>query len=340
MLHQIVFSGDTTHLNEVLALQAGNASFRLMFTSKDGKTVRDVAAEREHIHTAMLRRIDRLILMDELLNNAKSRKWDLVKQSILANQDIVNEKPPYRRYYLAHHLAVVGQLDIFKELTEICHFNLTLTADGKTVSQVARAHNKINFAEYVEELQSSSGQAAGSASSHVASSGASGSTAGHTTLSNASASATNHSKSSGAYGKKEYYGTSHDNDISMSFISPTVLSSFANSASSHSHNNSYPPHGGYHSHNPANDQHFFTHSLYHGGHTMTTHPEPTTNPTNDDYKKSVKPKPTTSKMTAQEENAYEETIMKNLSKMSQENLLSSITCCITKTILRDPGKQI
>ncbi|CAF3680297.1 unnamed protein product [Rotaria socialis] len=295
MLHQIVFSGDVIHLNEVLALQAGNPQFRLLFQARDGKTVRDVATERSQLYPNMLRRIERLVAVDELLNNAKERKWELVKQCITAQPDIVNEKPPYRRYYLAHHLAYVGQLDKFKELSTICHFKLDLLAEGKTISQIAREHNKIPFAEYVEHLQPESND-----------------TTEGTTASAAASSS--HSASGGSY-----YGTSYNDDLCISFIPAHVATSLTN------------------------DHYFVTHTLYQGGYpTSIAAPAPATtnhyhHQNNHNDKKPAKSKATASSATTEEEdNAYEQTVINNVAHMSEKNLLNSITCCITKAILRDP----
>jgi len=138
MLHQIVYCGNITHLNEVLAYQISNEEFRLLCKALDDKTIREVAAERAHIHPQMLRRVERLVAIDQLLNNAKDGKWELVRQFLRQQPDIINEKPPYKKYYLAHYLALTGQLDMFKDLSTICEFKLDLVADNKTINQIAR----------------------------------------------------------------------------------------------------------------------------------------------------------------------------------------------------------
>ncbi|UJR15021.1 hypothetical protein I4U23_001997 [Adineta vaga] len=152
MLHQIVFCGNVPHLNEILAFQISNDEFRLLCKSLDDKTVREVAAERAHLYPQMLRRIERLVAIDQLLNNARDEKWELVKQFLRQQPDIVNEKPPYRKYYLAHYLASTGQLGMFIELSNICEIKLDLIADHKTVNRVARENNFIEFAQYIEAL--------------------------------------------------------------------------------------------------------------------------------------------------------------------------------------------
>ncbi|UJR31653.1 hypothetical protein I4U23_019134 [Adineta vaga] len=295
MLHQIVFSGNVMHLNEVLALQASSPEFRLLCKTLDGKTVREVAAERAHIHPQMMRRIERLVAVDQLLNNAKERKWELVKQCISMQPDIVNEKPPYRRYYLAHHLACVGELDIFKDLSTLCHFKLDLLADAKTISQVARENNQIGFAEYIESLATNSNE---------------------TTDNNTTDTLPTHIAGSTPYSPGFY------DDPGISFISQNNVTTLFLSSNDEL---SYP--GNHHS---TCSNHHTTAS------TENLHTNASQEETGTDDTKSVQPKPTASQMTDAEQAAYEKTVISNVQKMSQENLLNSITCCITKAILHDP----
>ncbi|CAF2830405.1 unnamed protein product [Rotaria sp. Silwood2] len=386
ILHQIVFSGHVKHLDEVLALQVNNAGFRLLYKARDGKTVREVATERAHIHPGMLRHIERLVAIDQLLSNAKDRKWELVKQCITIQPDIVNEKPPYRRFYLAHHLAFVGELNVFKDLTKICHFKLDLLVGNKTVAQVAREHNKIAFAEYVESLQTETTEDTTDDESLTDSSG------------------------------KPHYSPGFYDDPCISFIPANLnlnnIFPLSNNSSTFSNNYHHYPHPATHNHhNAGNDHHFATHSLYQGenptamptpmpmptpkttnsvqnltndnyfttksmyqgtypttthssqnqtnNHQFTTHnnhqsPYPTTiqmpmpsptytqpsttygNNNNNDNKKSYKPKSKISEKTNDEQTKYEVTAQKNIKNISEQNLLNSITCCITKAIIHDP----
>jgi hypothetical protein len=69
----------------------------------------------------------------------------------------------------------------------------------------------------------------------------------------------------------------------------------------------------------------------------TIQEEETDDSNHDKQKKSVEPKSSIPQMTDEEQIAYEQKIMANIQKMSQQNLLNSITCCITKSILHDPG---
>jgi len=325
MLHQIVFSGDVMHLNEVLALQANNPDFRLLCKTLDDKTVREVAADRAHIHPQMLRRIERLVAVDQLLNNAKDRKWELVKQCISLQPDIVNEKPPYRRFYLAHHLAYVGELNMFKELSKHCHFKLDLLAENKTISQIAREHNQIAFAEYVDSLTNQPNE---------------------TTENDTEDTLPTHPPGGGHHYSPGFY-----EDPGMSFIPANfnVNDLFPPTTSTSSYFNNHLPypstHGSSHAHT---DHYFVTHSLYQNQ-NPTTMTMPTANveqniiqeeeefDNNVNQNKSVKPKSDKPQMTDEEQADYEKTVIGNIQKMSQQNLLNSITCCITKAILHDPG---
>jgi hypothetical protein len=307
MLHQIVFSGNVMHLNEVLALQATNSQFRLLCETADHKTVREVAAERAHVHPQMMRRIERLVAVDQLLSNAKDRKWGLVKQCITLQPDIVNEKPPYRRFYLAHHLAYVGELDIFKELSTICHFKLDLVADNKTIVQIAREHNQIPFAEHIESLLNTATDEPTENDTYQ----------------------TPPITSSGQH----HYSPGFYEDPGISFIPLNV-----------NLDNLFPT--STNNHHMSNSDVALTHSLLfvgsHPGAMMTTtHHQPDAIHEEDnnyhEHKKSVQPKPAVPEMNDEEQAAYEQTIKNNITKMSKQNLINSITCCITKSILHDPG---
>jgi hypothetical protein len=332
MLHQIVFSGDVMHLNEVLALQANNPDFRLLCKTLDDKTVREVAADRAHIHPQMLRRIERLVAVDQLLNNAKDRKWELVIQCISLQPDIVNEKPPYRRFYLAHHLAYVGELHMFKELSKKCHFKLDLLAENKTISQIAREKNHLAFAEHIDSLTNQSNE------------------------NEMDENETDESTSPYPPGPLHYSPGFYD-DPGISFIpanldltnlfSTTIHAPFY--SNSHHHHNAHHQHSAYDDSHAHTDLHFATHSLFQGQlpHMLATTSMPvvTLEQTGiqeeeiDDghQSKSAVPKPHIPQMSDEEQAAYEQTVIGNIQKMSHQNLLNSITCCITKSILHDPG---
>ncbi|CAF1204336.1 unnamed protein product [Adineta ricciae] len=323
MLHQIVFSGNVMHLNEVLALQASNPDFRLLCKAADDKTVREVAADRAHIHPQMIRRIERLVAVDQLLNNAKERKWELVKQFITMQPDIVNEKPPYRRFYLAHHLACVGELDVFKDLSTVCHFRLDLLADNKTISQVARENNQLPFAEYIENLEANPPETAPDSTTDTVPHHATGTT---------------HQYSPNFYDDAVISFIPANINVTTMFPPTSDELSYPGAHHHTFHNEHHHTSHNEHHHAFHNEHHHTSHNEHH--HTSTSveetdgnashiHPQTST-------ATSVKPKPTAPQMTDDEQAAYEKTVINNIQKMSQENLLNSITCCITKAILHDP----
>jgi len=330
MLHQIVFSGDINHLNEILAFEINNPEFRLLFKTLDDKTVREVAADRAHIHPQMLRRIERLVASDQLLNNAKDNKWDLVKQCVNTQPDIINEKPPYRHFYLVHQLAYTGDLNMFKELNKKCPFKLDVVADNKTISQIAREQNHAEFAEHIENLI----LAQASASST-------------TTAENETETTNNNNNNSGGddddvFGAHDPDGPYHFSpgfyeDPGITFIPANIN---LNNLFPNSH--SYVPlstFGGFNN----NYNHFATHTLYHSPHHGTASAtnvidEIETNPSQQST--SAVPKPSEPAITEEEQTAYEQKVKESVQNISHQNLLNSITCCITKNILRDPGMKI
>ncbi|CAF1207126.1 unnamed protein product [Rotaria magnacalcarata] len=319
ILHQIVYFGNIAHLNEALGYQILNDDFRLLCKTSDDKTVREVATERAHINPQMLRRIERLVAIDQLLNNARDGKWELVKQFLRQQPDIINEKPPYRKFYLAHFLAATGQLDIFKDLMTICLFKLDLIAEDKTINQIARDNNHIEFAEFIEHLPSQTSDT------------------------------DNEDTPGGA--------TGYDSDSPNSTPAPTFSQGFYDdpgimifSVPSHplpnmpsTQNGSLPY--------PSHYQHF-PHSLSdfgHSGHSLFPTQMPTTitmmsidghqnlayeEHSHENHKKSESS--TASTMSEEEQQSYEKTVMENIKKFSSQNLLSAVTCCITKCILKDP----
>lgn len=306
MLHQIVYCGNVPHLNEVLTFEITNEEFRLLCKSLDDKTVREVASERAHIYPQMLRRIERLVAIDQMLNNARDGKWELVKQLLRQQGEIVNEKPPYRKQYLAHYLASTGQLNMFKELSSICEFRLNLVAENKTINIVARENNFIEFAEHVEQLCPNINEAMGESEPVTPS-----------TADSDLPSTTAHSLFSHGF---------HDDPGIMIFSmnSDPFGAMLLSSGSSIVHMN--------------------------GSHTWSNYqPQPSTGAAaashahfvDDDVEPVMSKKSEANippPMTEEEQANYEKAVTSSIKKFSADNLLgSAVTCCITKTILRDPG---
>ena len=324
MLHQVVYCGDVTHLNEVLAYQITNEEFRLLCKALDDKTVREVAAERAHVNPQMLRRVERLVAIDQLLNNAKDGKWELVRQFLRQQPDIINEKPPYRKYYLAHYLALTGQLDMFIDLSNICQFKLDLIADEKTINQIARENNHIEFAEHIENLHLNADESI--EQNNQDDDDDDGGDDNNTT----------ENESTLPYPTTQPFfsqGFYDDPGIMIFSINP------ANVFSPQDDTLPYPPSP----HHTSTDVHFATHSLFQGQNPLMTvlstgiHHQTTVNHHNDSEMnkktKSMGPPP----MSDEDQADYEKTVMENIKKFSADSLLNAVTCCITKSILRDPG---
>ncbi|CAF3593327.1 unnamed protein product [Rotaria socialis] len=319
ILHQIVYFGNIAHLNEALAYQILHDDFRLLCKTSDDKTVREVATERAHVNPQMLRRIERLVAIDQLLNNARDGKWGLVKQFLRQQPDIINEKPPYRKFYLAHFLASTGQLDIFKDLMTISHFKLDLIAEGKTINQIARDNNHIEFAEFIEHLPSQTSD---------------------TDDEDSPGGATGYDSDSPNSTPVATFSQGFYDEPGITIFS-VPSNSLANMLPTQNGSLPYPSHYPHFPHSPSD--------FGHSGHSLFSTQMPTTvtvmsidghqnlayeEHSHENHEKSESS--TASTMSEAEQQDYEKTVMENIKKFSSQNLLSAVTCCITKCILKDP----
>lgn len=152
ILHQIIFSGDISHLDQLLALQKSNKDFRLLTNTRDRQTILDIANSRQDV-PKMIQHIEKLIKIDEMLNYAKAGQWEPCYNIAKENPTFVNEKPPYRRYYLIHHMAIANAIEEFKRFKQIkgCTFDPTLRADRKKINVIAREADCPEFAKFIEE---------------------------------------------------------------------------------------------------------------------------------------------------------------------------------------------
>ncbi|CAF4622186.1 unnamed protein product, partial [Didymodactylos carnosus] len=133
ILHQIVYHGNVDQLNRLLSLQTQNTSFRLLSKTSDDKTVLDIARDLMTDNPEMLQQIERLLNIDDLLNNAKKGRWNTCKDILLKMPEIINEKTPYRHFYFIHQIAYVGDKNMFDEFNQQFHFDLNvLTNDRKS----------------------------------------------------------------------------------------------------------------------------------------------------------------------------------------------------------------
>ncbi|CAF2962097.1 unnamed protein product [Rotaria sp. Silwood2] len=152
ILHHIVFSDNVNHLDRVLATQKSNKNFRLLSKTADNDTVLDIAKSRDDLFD-MLKRIERLVKLDELLNDAEKGNWNKCYEIVKEDPMLANEKPPYRQFYLIHYLAYADEIEQFKKFQEInmFQFDLTLRVDRKKTNDIAREGKGERFAQYIEK---------------------------------------------------------------------------------------------------------------------------------------------------------------------------------------------
>jgi hypothetical protein len=150
IIHHIVYSGNIDHLDQLLALEKSNKDFRLLVESRDNETILDIAKILDE--GKMYKRIERLVKLDEMLNYAKDCQWDKCYDIVKENPNYGNEKPPYRRFYLIHHIACANEIDQFERFKKIENFNfiMNLRADRKKINTIAREGNGKEFAKYIE----------------------------------------------------------------------------------------------------------------------------------------------------------------------------------------------
>jgi hypothetical protein len=151
MIHHIVYSGNIDHLDQLLALQKMNPKFNLLVQSRNHETILDVAKVLDD-ERKMFTHIERLAKLDEMLNYAKDCQWDKCYEIVQDNPNYGNEKPPYRRFYLIHHIACANEIEQFERFQKIKGFDFTmnLRAERKKINVIAREGNGVEFAKYIE----------------------------------------------------------------------------------------------------------------------------------------------------------------------------------------------
>lgn len=156
ILHYLVIHGASDLFDKVLTIP--NLRFILLTETltKPRKDILVIAKEKKDIskeYKQLYKRINRLVEMDKFVEHAKINEIEECKKMLQTDKALANEKPPYRRYYLIHHLAYADNKDAFDQLRKVCDFDLTLlTSDQKTASEVALEQQHIRFAHYLESL--------------------------------------------------------------------------------------------------------------------------------------------------------------------------------------------
>lgn len=152
ILHQVVFSGNIRFLSQILALQSTVKNFNPLLKTKDGKTILEIAQMRTD-DPSVETYIRKLMTLDNMLTHAKNGDWDECMKIVRAHPSYLNEKTPYRRYYVLHHIACVGKKQIYDQFEKIpnCNFAGYLLADNLSVVDVAKLHGQSDFAEYMRK---------------------------------------------------------------------------------------------------------------------------------------------------------------------------------------------
>jgi hypothetical protein len=103
IIHHVVYSSNIDHLDRLLVTQKVNKNFNLLAESRKKETILDIAKVLNS--QEMLKHIERLVKLDEMLNYAKKCEWDKCYNIVQANPNYGNEKPPYRRFYFINNNA-------------------------------------------------------------------------------------------------------------------------------------------------------------------------------------------------------------------------------------------
>ena len=87
---------------------------------------------------------ERNSMANELVDFAKNHCWDNLKTALKQLPSFINYKAPYRNYYILHHIAYFGALEMVRWLkTYLPNVDWTVTTnDGQTASQVASRQHK------------------------------------------------------------------------------------------------------------------------------------------------------------------------------------------------------
>jgi len=156
ILHYIVLHGAYDLFNKVLAIPNIRLILLTKTLSKPSKDILQIADEKKgtsKIHKKLYEDIKHLNDMDRLVELGKINDINECKKMLTYDPDLINHKPPYRKYYLVHHLAYSNNKDAFDELNKTYKFDLTLlTSDRKTASEVAFEQNHARFAHYLEKI--------------------------------------------------------------------------------------------------------------------------------------------------------------------------------------------
>ncbi|CAF1311938.1 unnamed protein product [Adineta steineri] len=140
--HQVVYNGNVDMLKSLLVLFSNNP-INIHSRTNDGKTLFDIAAERQSKNPAMYTYIHHLYEQDRLIKEAKNKNWRLIMSILTRNKILVNEKPPYSPYFLLHYVVENGDARVLQELLDSFDFQLDLfNSDKETPLDMAKRLQK------------------------------------------------------------------------------------------------------------------------------------------------------------------------------------------------------
>ena len=156
ILHYLVLNGAFDLFNQVIAIPGIRFILLTRTATKPSKDILQIANEnrtKSSDHKKLYDTILALADMDKFVEYGKNNQTNECKKMLEQNDDLANLKPPYRKYYLIHHLAYANNKDAFEQLRNLCDFDMTLlTNDQKTASEVAIEQHHDRFAFYLESL--------------------------------------------------------------------------------------------------------------------------------------------------------------------------------------------
>jgi hypothetical protein len=140
--HQVIYNGDVDLLKRILSLNFDD-QMKIRTLSGDGKTLLDVAKERQIARPEMFKYVEHLFLQDDLIQAASTNNWKLVMEILEKNPQLANEKPPYATYFVLHYIVQNGDHNLLENFLQKFRFDTNVSsADRETPFALAKRLNK------------------------------------------------------------------------------------------------------------------------------------------------------------------------------------------------------
>ncbi|CAM4746651.1 unnamed protein product [Rotaria magnacalcarata] len=156
ILHYLVINGALDLFNRIIAIPNIHFILLTQTATKPRKDALQLAIDNQtksSDHKKLYETINRLVILDKFVGHGKHKQIRDCRNMLLQEPDLINLKPPYRKFFLIHHLAFDNSRDAFDQLRESGVMNMTLlTNDQQTASEIALEQNHKEFAAYLESL--------------------------------------------------------------------------------------------------------------------------------------------------------------------------------------------